>query len=504
MLAAWTGGELIRLQCYEGIDAAQAVYDWDYARQLLHLRAAEASGEAAGRSSDALEAELYQERFLVKRALLRSIEPAATARRPCCSSTRSTAPTTSSRRTCSRCCRTGRSPMPELGVFRADDAAARGAHEQPHPRRPRRAQAALPLPLGRAPDVRARGGDRPPAAARRSPSALARQVAAAVEALRGARPLQAAGRRRDDRLGRRPRPPRASPSSTSSRSAATLGTVLKYREDHERVAQHGFADIVKQALGRASAGRPAESADARTTAADAWRSRSPACSAGRARHAGQHASCRSPRRSASSASSAATTSTGPGGRRWSAAPRTSTPSTGRSPCSSSTLGAADGGPEPSRCRSRSPSTSPTTTTATSRDDGDRRATTDDRAALQHRRGAAPPRLRRLLRRRAGRSPPVDVAAAAHRLAAARRCACADAATHAGAPTSGAPCAPRVRTEGDPIRRLLPARRRRSTAASCCCSTSAGRWSRTPAPCCASSRRRSPGGGASRRSRSAPA
>ena len=75
VLAAWTGGELIRLQCYEGIDAAQAVYDWDYARQLLHLRAAEASGEAAGRTTDALEAELYQERFLVKRALLRAIEP---------------------------------------------------------------------------------------------------------------------------------------------------------------------------------------------------------------------------------------------------------------------------------------------------------------------------------------------------------------------------------------------------------------------------------------------
>ena len=75
VLAAWTGGELIRLQCYEGIDAAQAVYDWDYGRQLLHLRAAEASGESAGRSTDALEAELYQERFLVKRALLRAIEP---------------------------------------------------------------------------------------------------------------------------------------------------------------------------------------------------------------------------------------------------------------------------------------------------------------------------------------------------------------------------------------------------------------------------------------------
>jgi hypothetical protein len=46
VLSRWTGGELIRLQCYEGIDASQAVYDWDYSRQLLHLRAAEASGEA--------------------------------------------------------------------------------------------------------------------------------------------------------------------------------------------------------------------------------------------------------------------------------------------------------------------------------------------------------------------------------------------------------------------------------------------------------------------------
>src|SRR6187431_248669 len=74
VLATWTGGELIRLQCYEGIDAAQAVYDWDYARQLLHLRAAEISGESAGRTADDLEADLYNERFLVKRALLRAIE----------------------------------------------------------------------------------------------------------------------------------------------------------------------------------------------------------------------------------------------------------------------------------------------------------------------------------------------------------------------------------------------------------------------------------------------
>jgi MoxR-like ATPase len=74
VLARWTGGELIRLQCYEGIDAAQAVYDWDYSRQLLHLRAAEATGEARGLGTGALENELYQDRFLLKRALLRAID----------------------------------------------------------------------------------------------------------------------------------------------------------------------------------------------------------------------------------------------------------------------------------------------------------------------------------------------------------------------------------------------------------------------------------------------
>ena len=74
VLARWTGGELIRLQCYEGIDASQAVYDWDYSRQLLHLRAAEASGEATSKKTQELESELYNERFLIKRALLRAID----------------------------------------------------------------------------------------------------------------------------------------------------------------------------------------------------------------------------------------------------------------------------------------------------------------------------------------------------------------------------------------------------------------------------------------------
>jgi MoxR-like ATPase len=48
VLSRWTGGELVRLQCYEGIDVAQAVYEWDYSRQLLHLRTAEVRGGPAG------------------------------------------------------------------------------------------------------------------------------------------------------------------------------------------------------------------------------------------------------------------------------------------------------------------------------------------------------------------------------------------------------------------------------------------------------------------------
>ena len=73
VLARLTGGELIRLQCYEGIDVAQAVYEWDYARQLLHLRAAEAAGRLAGGEA-VVEDELYGERFLVRRPLLRAID----------------------------------------------------------------------------------------------------------------------------------------------------------------------------------------------------------------------------------------------------------------------------------------------------------------------------------------------------------------------------------------------------------------------------------------------
>jgi MoxR-like ATPase len=70
-LATVTGARLVRLQCYEGIDASQALYDWDFPRQVLHLRAA---ADTADR--DALEASLYDRRFLVARPVLQALEQA--------------------------------------------------------------------------------------------------------------------------------------------------------------------------------------------------------------------------------------------------------------------------------------------------------------------------------------------------------------------------------------------------------------------------------------------
>src|SRR3954447_9353 len=67
---------LVRLQCYEGIDASQALYDWDFPRQILHLRALEAAGRDADGSVDVQEAEksLYDERFLLARPVLAALQ----------------------------------------------------------------------------------------------------------------------------------------------------------------------------------------------------------------------------------------------------------------------------------------------------------------------------------------------------------------------------------------------------------------------------------------------
>jgi MoxR-like ATPase len=70
VLAAVLGTELIRLQCYEGIDVSTAVYEWDYPRQMLEIRLLEARGEA----KSAATKDIFSEEFLIRRPLLRAIE----------------------------------------------------------------------------------------------------------------------------------------------------------------------------------------------------------------------------------------------------------------------------------------------------------------------------------------------------------------------------------------------------------------------------------------------
>ena len=70
--AAALGTDLIRLQCYEGLDVGHALYEWDYARQLLELRLLDATGTL---SRESARRELYSEAFLIKRPLLQAIDP---------------------------------------------------------------------------------------------------------------------------------------------------------------------------------------------------------------------------------------------------------------------------------------------------------------------------------------------------------------------------------------------------------------------------------------------
>ncbi len=72
-LSRWLGSDLIRLQCYEGIDAAQAMYDWNYSRQLLHLKALEVVSTERGKDLSELERDLYSEEFLIERPLLEAL-----------------------------------------------------------------------------------------------------------------------------------------------------------------------------------------------------------------------------------------------------------------------------------------------------------------------------------------------------------------------------------------------------------------------------------------------
>jgi MoxR-like ATPase len=77
-LAAALGRKLIRLQCYEGLDLASAVYEWNYAGQMMAIRLAEAggaTGDCANLNRASLEADIFSEKYLVKRPLLQALEP---------------------------------------------------------------------------------------------------------------------------------------------------------------------------------------------------------------------------------------------------------------------------------------------------------------------------------------------------------------------------------------------------------------------------------------------
>jgi MoxR-like ATPase len=241
VLARWTGGELLRLQCYEGIDASQAVYEWDYSRQLLHLRAVEASHERVD------EDELYSERFLVKRPLLRALAHDG-AVPPVLLIDEIDRADDEFEAFLLEILSDWTISVPELGVVRAEvppvvvltsnrtrdvhDALKRRClyHWIAHPDFDRE----LAIVQLRAPGV---------------PELLARDVAAATEALRGlelykppgvaetidwAEALATLGRTRLDERA----------------VDATLGTILKYREDQERVRAHGLADLVRSAMAR--------------------------------------------------------------------------------------------------------------------------------------------------------------------------------------------------------------------------------------------------------------
>jgi len=242
-LAGMLDAPLIRLQCYEGIDAAQALYDWDFPRQLLHLRAA----EAAHRTDDAeaLEGELYSRRFLIARPLLQAIE---------------TNPSVLLVDEVDRADDEFEAfllevlsdftvTVPELGTIRADvppvvvvtsnrtrevhDALKRRClyHWVDHPSFERE----VAIVRARYPEASESLASAVTAAVQRLRTADLLKPPGVAETLDWTQALLALGARTLD-------------ADTATR---TLGAVLKYREDHERIARNGLADVIGAAAGGA-------------------------------------------------------------------------------------------------------------------------------------------------------------------------------------------------------------------------------------------------------------
>jgi hypothetical protein len=244
-IARWQGSELIRLQCYEGIDASQAVYDWDYSRQLLHLRAAEATGEARSSNTADLEGQLYGEKFLLKRAVLRAIDQPAGVR-PVLLIDEIDRADDEFEAYLLEVLSDFQVTVPEVGTFTATtppiviltsnrtrdvhDALKRRClyHWVEHPTFEREVEI-VRLRVPEASDV------------------LARQVAGAVQALRGINLYKPPGVAETidwaTALGKL-----GVTEIDEIILERTLGTVLKYREDQTRVQDHGIAAIVQQAF----------------------------------------------------------------------------------------------------------------------------------------------------------------------------------------------------------------------------------------------------------------
>ncbi len=75
VLAETLGRRLVRLQCYEGLDVAAAVYEWNYPRQMVEIRVAEAAGAATASDRASLTNDIFDERFLIERPLLQALRP---------------------------------------------------------------------------------------------------------------------------------------------------------------------------------------------------------------------------------------------------------------------------------------------------------------------------------------------------------------------------------------------------------------------------------------------
>ncbi len=243
-LATALGRPLFRLQCYEGLDEAKALYEWEYAKQLLYtqilkdkigetLSGATTLAEAADRIA-AADAVFFSERFLLPRPVLQALlspQPALLL----VDEIDKADPEFEAflLEVLADCAVT----IPELGTIKATRHAPGGAHLQRRPRAVRRAPPPLPAPPHRLPRPASASCASSAHGLRRSPAALAAQVVAAVERLRATGAEEATVDQRDPRLGAEPgaaqRRDRSRPSWSPRRSTWSSSTPPTWRRRGE-------------------------------------------------------------------------------------------------------------------------------------------------------------------------------------------------------------------------------------------------------------------------------